>query len=978
MKIGNWFAGIVAFACGFCFIETAVAGLNEWSFNTNVAGLMLSQTANSGTESAVFASGGAGFLETDGNGLLLCDRTASGANETWTGGAVLDADVTDIVSGVHYLRIDCDYDISSTNRISGMAFGLSVVDESGTHVAGMVLGKGNGNAPPGSEIKHVFYLPDSGRMSAILKVNMDAGTLSAWYSIGPDASFNESNPTVSDVPVQLSSIDKLRFRATGDIRPSGSDDYAAADNIRTASTWEEISRPVVLPLSVHALFQDNMILQRDLNVPVWGWITPGEEVTVKLDGVSVGTAIADANGRWETRLGPHAHDGGQPHVLEISSGDQAIQFSDVVFGDVYLASGQSNMEVTMSYDGYGSGGPITGYSTELLTADSFPLIRQVGVSRDASATPLDEPLLKMNWTKCSQSSLGSFTAVGYFFAKKIYQETGVPVGLLFSAWGGMKIERFISLSGMEQVPELSAMRQQQEDGSVTNLYDLYNAMIAPLMPYGIKGAIWYQGEANGYDGGDIYTFKMQALMRGWRQDWGLGDFPFYYVQLANYQNSLDWPAIREAQTFALSETNSGMAVTIDIGNDTDIHPRNKVDVGDRLARWALAKDYGQDVVYCGPLYRTHMVEDSRIRILFDYADGGLIVGQKESTNEVVEVSGPLQNFQIAGADRNFADADAVIDRDTVLVSAAAVNDPVYVRYCWACAPAGSNKLYNASGLPAVPFRTDQSSVLDVQSGSGSAVGVTVGAQQGVVADAPAAGKVFDRWIGAAAEIADPNALSATVTMPEHSLYMLAAYRDTSDSVYTLTVSNGFGSGTSKAGSILNIEAANVAGQEFDHWTGDTQTVENVSAPLTTLRMPSGNVTVTALFHVIDTVGDGVRDDWRAAYFGGDGTATNSQSSADADPDGDGMTNRQEFHAGTSPLDARSCLLLDGNFAETNALLHFSTVGGHAYRLEKSGTLAPPAWETVCYNMTGDGKQKAVLLALDGNSAGFYRLRVSDN
>jgi sialate O-acetylesterase len=454
--------------------------------------------------------------------------------------------------------------------------------------------------------------------------------------------------------------------------------------------------------AVSPLFHDNMVLQRDLDTPVWGCDAPGSNVTVKLDGVVVGTAVADGNGDWMTGIGSHAHDGGQAHVLTVEFGVGSIQFNEVVFGDVYLASGQSNMNMPMAWLPVSLGEH--SYKEERAVADSFPLIRHVSVSSETSTSVLAEPPLQINWTKCSQASLGDFSAVGYFFAKNLYQETGVPIGLLFSAWGGKSIEQFTSPSGMEAVPELAGMLESQKAGKVPLLYGIYNAMIAPLMPYGIKGAIWYQGENNGNDG-DIYKYKMQALVRGWRKNWGQGDFPFYYVQLTNYNTSADWPGLRNAQTAALSEPNVGMAVTIDVGDYTDIHPRNKYDVGLRLARWALAKDYGKNIVYSSPLYRSTVVEGSQMRVLFDYADSGLFVGEKTGTDVPVETGDALQNFEIAGADKVFVAADAVIDRDSVLVSAASVSRPMYVRYCWASFPSGSNMLYNVAGLPASSFNS---------------------------------------------------------------------------------------------------------------------------------------------------------------------------------------------------------------------------------------------------------------------------------
>ncbi|MGE4488209.1 MAG: sialate O-acetylesterase [Kiritimatiellales bacterium] len=964
---------ICVFLFSFFLMKVTASGLNEWSFNKDASGLTLSQATNSGTQSAVFSAGGEGFLETDGNGSLLCTRTSSSTNEMWTNGALLDADLDDMTSGVYYLRYDCAYDLTTRDHTDGSVLGLSVLDESGSNIAGVVIAKGNTNSLPDFEVNKLCSLASSGSVAVILKVDLDTKTMAAWYNYTGDNSFDESSPATSNVPVKLTAINKLQFQATGNFRPEGSDDYAAADHIRTAATWEEITLPTSLPLSFHSIFQKNMVLQRDVNVPTWGHVTPGENVTVRMDDVIKDTVSADMNGRWISRLGTYVADGGLPHVLEVSSGNQTVQLANVVFGDVYLASGQSNMAFPMR--GVGDG-PATGYSEELASADSFPLIRQTAVSLVSSQTVQEDIPLRINWTECSAASLGSFSAVGYFFAKPIYEETGVPIGIILSAWSGQKIERFWSPSGVDAVPELTGMNQYQEEGGITDLYDIYNSMIAPLIPFGIKGVIWYQGEANAnqLSDADIYRFKMNALMRGWRQDWGLGSFPFYFVQLANYTAVTDWAGLRESQMAALTETNSGMAVTIDIGNDSNLHPLNKYDVGQRLARWALVNDYGRNLGYSGPLYQSCQIEDASIRILFDYADTGLMIGRKDSTNLVIETVGPLQNFEIAGPDKNFTEAEAVIDRDTVLVSSSAVSEPMYVRYCYTNAPQGTNKLYNTSGLPAAPFRTDESYRLQVISGSGSASNLLPGATVIISATAQS-GKIFDRWIGASSEINNLNDSTATVTMPSHALYLLATYRDTADAAYTNTVYGGYGSGTSKAGSLLNIKATVPDGQTFDHWSGDTQSVFNVNAADTLLRMPATNISVTAVCRPIDSVGDGIDDDWRATWFDGDGSTTNSQSAADADPDGDGMTNKQEFLAGTSPISATSVLRLDSVISANTLALRFDSISGHRYQLEMTDSLIPINWEPVLYNIAGDNLQKELFLNMVNRTNMFYRLRL---
>jgi hypothetical protein len=952
------------------FAETVIAAdLNEWTFEKDDAGRTLSQAINSGTDSAVFSGGGTGSLETDGIHSLLCTHTGGDTNDMWINGAVLDADVAHVSSSVQFFRYDFEYDLRDWNPASGTVLGLFVTDSSGTNVAGVAAVRGSESAPAGMSVTSVATNLDSGTLSVIVKVDMDAQIMDVWYNSDGSGSFDENNPAVTNIPIHLTSIDKLRFQATGEFRPDGSPDYVAVNNIRTASTWEDIAAPVATPvIAVHSLFRTHLILQRDMNVPVWGHATPGSTVTVKLDGTVVGTVVADSEGKWLAGIGTHAADGAVSHVLSIEPSDtRNITIEDVIFGDVYLASGQSNMARLMSQ--------FAVCAEEAPSAD-YPLIRQIAIRATSSDSIQEEPQYTSYWTKCSPSTVSNFSATGYFFAKNVYLQTGVPVGLLFSAWGGQQIDRFLSPSGVAAVPELAGLRQAQEEGSISSLYDIYNAMIAPLIPYGIRGAVWYQGEANSGDR-DLYIYKMQALMRGWRQDWGQGDFFLYYAQLPNYGTTdVSWRDLRDAQRLVLSQTNCGMAVTIDIGNDADIHPENKPDVGYRLSRWALAKDLGWDIVYSGPIYHSTQVEGSALRVLFDYADDGLMIGKKDGTNEVVSVpAGTLENFEIAGDNKQFTNAEAWIDADTVVVSNAAVPNPVYVRYCFTNAPSGPNKLYNAAGLPASPFHTDQYHILRVQSGSGTSMRYA-GDQWTITASTPPSGQVFDRWIGAASELGDLNASATTLTMPAHALSLLAAYRDVSATDYTLTVNNGFGSGASKSGSILNIAADSPSvGQLFDYWTGDTQEVADVYAAATTLRMPTNDVTVTAVYRTVDSVGDGIADIWRALYFGGDGTITNSQSSADADPDGDGMRNFQEYGAGTSPVDARSVLQLGESVSDGAVALNFQSVAGYRYRLETTGTLTYPDWQPVLYNIAGDGMQKQIGLSVGMGSSGFYRLRL---
>lgn len=633
-------------------------------------------------------------------------------------------------------------------------------------------------------------------------------------------------------------VDQIRFVFLDDGENFGSSDGTVYQEI---DVFSSTIRPRQLYLS--RMFDDTMVLQRDFDVPIWGTSAPGATVTIELDGSIVGTAIADGSGEWMATIGEYPGDGGIAHTLTISAPDEDdVVLTDVVFGDVYIASGQSNMARTLA-----------GVSNNAeISAANYPLIRQISMEETSSSTESSTPPVLTTWTASSPATAGNFCAVGYYFAKQVQATTGEPVGLLFSSWGGQKIQRFINPAGMAAVPALSGLLQNIEDGNVGSYYNIYNGMIAPMFPYGVRGAIWYQGEQDAGSDGDIYRLKMQALIRGWREKWAQDDFSFYYVQLCNYSTSNNWPRLRAAQERVLSEPDTGMAVTIDVGNDNDVHPTNKKDPGYRLASWALAKEYDQDIVYSSPLYSSSVVEGSQIRLFFDYAEGGLIVGTKNGEDAVVETTSALQNFEIAGSDKVFVSATAVIDGTNVLVNSASITNPVYVRYCYSSAPTGGNKLYNQAGFPASPFRTDADYDLEVFSGSGDADELEVGDVVTISADSAPSGMVFDRWIGAGAEIANPNSATTTVTMRDSDIYLVASYRSSSESSYLVTITGGNNGGSSQEGSIINIEASPPpSGQVFDRWTGDTQGITDIYNPNTTLRMPAASVNITAVYRTLE-------------------------------------------------------------------------------------------------------------------------------
>ena len=491
------------------------------------------------------------------------------------------------------------------------------------------------------------------------------------------------------------------------------------------------------------VFQNHMVLQRGMEVPVWGWADPGEKVSVSFAGQTK-EATAGDDGKWMVRLDAME---ASKEGRELKAGN--LVRKDVLVGEVWICSGQSNME-------WGVNRTMSRRSAPEM-AEKLPTIRLLTTPRKALFRPqIDDQSLR--WQICSSKTIQGFSAVGFHFGRRIVEEVDVPVGLINSSWGGTKVEPWTNPEGFAMVPELKPISDNlakedpaTEEGKAAAMKTvegvkawtakaeaaiaggkalppapkfpnpkvghqdptrIYNAKIYPLIPYAVRGAIWYQGESNGGEG-ESYFHKKQALIKGWRKVWGQ-DMSFYFVQLTAFQKDNKnpaggdgWSKHREAQRKTLTVPDTGMAVIIDIGNARDIHPQNKKDVGERLANWALAKNYGQkDLVYSGPLYKSHKVEGNSIVLEFDHVGSGLMVGAKKGRDATTEVAdGELQRFAIAGADKKWHWAKAVIKDGTVVVSAEAVTEPVAVRYAFSMNPAGCN-LYNKEGLPASPFRTD--------------------------------------------------------------------------------------------------------------------------------------------------------------------------------------------------------------------------------------------------------------------------------
>ncbi len=493
-----------------------------------------------------------------------------------------------------------------------------------------------------------------------------------------------------------------------------------------------LTTPLLAEIKLASPFTSHMVLQRDRAVPVWGTADAGESVTVEFANQKR-TATAATDGHWRVDL-TSLTASAESRTLTVSGSKTAspIKLDDVLVGEVWLASGQSNMDFSVSVKvKYFAG--VTNEEQEIAAAN-YPLIRMfVG---EAAKTYAPQARVGGEWRVCSPATVPAFSAVGYFFARDLQKEIKVPVGIVTLAYGASTAESWIRRETLVADPKLkpyvesfdakvkaytplTAEEQTKFQESIAaakaagqraprnprpdpvqdqhNATVLYNGMIAPFVPYAIRGAIWYQGESivGGDEGRLLYPRVQATLIRDWRALWAEGDFPFYIVQLAGQEAASNSPLIREAQATVLALKNTGMAVTTDIGEAKNVHPHNKQDVGDRLARIALAHTYGLKIEPSGPQYVSFKVDGAAIRVSFTHLGGGLVA--KGNTS--------LKWFEIAGADGKFVPADAKIDGDTVVVSSASVSAPTAARYAWVNFPDGCN-LFNAAGLPAAQFRTD--------------------------------------------------------------------------------------------------------------------------------------------------------------------------------------------------------------------------------------------------------------------------------
>jgi len=487
-------------------------------------------------------------------------------------------------------------------------------------------------------------------------------------------------------------------------------------------------------------FGDHMVLQQQMSVPIWGTAGAGEQVTVKLDQQKQ-TVTSDSGGRWMVRLNDLKAGGPFEMIVE---GENTLTVRDVYVGEVWLCSGQSNMDMTVAReDRYWCG--VFNEEQEVASAD-FPLIRVFDVDFVTSDEPLDK--IQGKWEVCSPDTVGHFSATAYFFARELQKKLNVPIGLITAAYGASTAEAWTNRPALESdaqlsflldeyakriekyLPDIEAQKKYEEAFKKWEIAAekaraegkdrpkepknpdprkdqhspcvLYNGMVASLVPYAIRGVIWYQGESNGPTA-RIYGRIMETMIRDWRRAWGQGDFPFLYVQLANHGKLVNQPVrddpivfVREGQLQNLSMPNTAMVVAIDNADPDkpdNIHPKNKQDIGLRLSLAARALAYQEDIIYSGPIYDYMIINGNVIRLYFKHVYGGLAAKDDK-----------LVGFAIAGEDKIFVWADAKFDGNTVVVASLQVDKPIAVRYGWARNPVIS--LCNKAGLPASPFRTD--------------------------------------------------------------------------------------------------------------------------------------------------------------------------------------------------------------------------------------------------------------------------------
>lgn len=461
-----------------------------------------------------------------------------------------------------------------------------------------------------------------------------------------------------------------------------------------AAVLAAAATPAAAEVKLNALFQDGMVIQQGKPVKVFGTAAPGEQFPVRLGRVvgdntnGEGLMVkAGPDGRWSVTFSEVKRVPGLKGCVLAVDGNRLL-VKDILVGEVWVCSGQSNMEWPLA---------ATARAEQDIPRAKYPNIRLFKVPRKTADEPQTD--VKAKWVKCTPLAAARFSAVGYYFGRDLHESLDVPVGLIQSSWGGTPAEAWTSKEKLGKTPGLKYLATRKHPRPQHRGASLYNGMIAPLVPFATRGAIWYQGESNS---GRAYEYRtlFPAMIEDWRARWGQGDFPFLLVQLAPFKKIVTepresaWAELREAQLLATRKLkNVGMAVITDYGNPTDIHPRQKKPVGERLARLAKAMAYGKDIVPTGPTFKSAEFRGGKAVLTFTNVGGGLEAK-----------GGKLTGFAVAAEGGQFVNADAVIEGDKVIVSSGEVEEPAAVRYGWADCPVVN--LVNREGLPATPFRTD--------------------------------------------------------------------------------------------------------------------------------------------------------------------------------------------------------------------------------------------------------------------------------
>jgi sialate O-acetylesterase len=485
-----------------------------------------------------------------------------------------------------------------------------------------------------------------------------------------------------------------------------------------------VAAPLCADVKLASPFTDHMVLQRELPVPVWGWADAGEQVTVSFAGQKK-SITTGADGKWRVDLAALTTSAESRDFTV--AGKNTITLHDVLVGEVWLGSGQSNMDFSVSKKVKYFAGLVN--EEQEIAAANYPQIRMfVGQAQKAS-TPKES--VGGQWQVCSPETVPAFSAVGYLFARELQKELKVPVGVMVESFGASCAQAWIRRDAMVDNPAFKAVlddfdakvkayvpptpeeqalqkeaaakakaagQRAARSGRPDPVQDqhnptvMFNGMIAPVIPYAIRGVLWYQGESITAPK-ELFPRWNELLVKDWRKLWGR-ELPFYAVQLAALDNNSNSPQVREWQTEILKLSNTGLAITIDIGDEKDVHPHNKAPLGDRLARLALANTYGRKIEFSGPQVEDTTLETGAVRVAFSHCEGGLVAKD-----------GDLKTFEVAGPDGKYFPANAKIDGAAVILRSAEVAMPIAARYAWANYPAGAN-LYNTAGLPAAPFRTD--------------------------------------------------------------------------------------------------------------------------------------------------------------------------------------------------------------------------------------------------------------------------------